>query len=109
MPAGQLTLFDLATIANQEHALARQAFVSTLEHAIRAGEALSEAKAQLPHGEWLPWLDANFDATNRTAQMYMRLAANAKHVSHLIDPTLRKALDALATSTQLRPQHSWRS
>jgi hypothetical protein len=43
---------------------------------------LLEAKAQLKHGEWLPWLSENFDLTRRTASTYMRLA-NGKPISHL--------------------------
>lgn len=95
IPVGQLTLFDLATIANEEHALARQAFVSTLEHAQRAGEALISAKAQVQHGDWLDWLEANFDGSERMAQRYMSIASNPTRVSDLEEPTLRKALEAI--------------
>jgi hypothetical protein len=39
-----------------------------------AGEKLLEAKAQLQHGEFLPWLTRNFHLTSRTASTYMKLA-----------------------------------
>ncbi len=66
-------LNTLAEQINAEH----RAFVGTLrktaEHGIRAGELLAEAKAQCPHGTWLPWLELNFEGSTRTAQEYMRL------------------------------------
>ena len=77
-----------------------------MEHARDAGEALSAAKAQLDHGQWLPWLEENCPTvSSRVAQMYMRIArswqelqaaANTKRVSHL---PLREALALLADPT----------
>jgi hypothetical protein len=49
-----------------------------VEDVISNGNDLSKAKAQLDHGEWLRWLDREFDWTDRTAQSYMRLAEMAK-------------------------------
>jgi hypothetical protein len=49
----------------------------TIEAAIRAGEALLEAKDLLnQHGAWLPWLRDNCQISERSAQRYMRLARN---------------------------------
>lgn len=87
---------DLAVIANDEHALARSAGESMLGHALRAGEALVAAKEQMQHGEWLPWLAANFDGSEATAQRYMQVAANPARVRDLEEPSLRKALEAIA-------------
>ncbi len=87
---------DLAVVANTEHALARQAGEAMVDHAIRAGEALASAKDQMPHGEWLPWLAANFDGSERMAQRYMTVATNPTRVSDLPEPSLRKALEAIA-------------
>jgi len=39
-----------------------------------AGEKLLEAKGQLKHGEWGPWLKQNFALTQETARTYMKLA-----------------------------------
>lgn len=86
---------ECADIANREHELFRQSGVSMLEHAMKAGEALLAAKAQLAHGEWLPWLAGNFNGTDRLAQMYMKVASNPKRVSDLEEPSLRKALEAI--------------
>ena len=38
------------------------------------GDLLIEAKAQCEHGDWIPWLDAEFDWSVDTAENYMRVA-----------------------------------
>ena len=91
-----LSLPDLAETANREHALCVAAFGPAVEHAIRAGEVLSAAKAQLAHGEWLPWLAENFDGSERAAQVYMKVAANPQRAALLEEPSLRKALEAVS-------------
>ena len=73
--------------------------IEAIHHARRAGEMLSQAKAELQHGEWLPWLASNFNLSSRTAQNYMRLAARweslpiAQHDAHL---SMREALASIA-------------
>ena len=90
----------LAIEINEEHRAVEEAAVSALEHALRAGELLSEAKEQVGYGGWLPWLERNFKGSTRTAQGYMRLWRNrdrlgdAQRVAHL---SIRHALDILAT------------
>ncbi len=96
-PAG--TLEDLAAEINAEHRACEAAAVSAVEHAMRAGEMLAEVKQNLKHGEWLPWLEANFEGTPRTAQVYMKLhsrrgeLSNTQRASHL---SIRGALEELA-------------
>jgi hypothetical protein len=68
-----------AEIRSEVH-FAERRFMESVEHAIRAGELLLEAKAQLSHGEWLPWLTANFESGVRSAQGYMRLAKNGLEI-----------------------------
>lgn len=41
---------------------------------IEVGRELIEAKAEVPHGQWLPWLEREFGWTEDTAQNYMRVA-----------------------------------
>lgn len=89
---------DYADVANREHALARSAGESMIEHAIAAGEALMAAKRQVPHGEWLPWLEANFDGSVDMAERYMKVAANSARVRNLEEPSLRKALEAVSSN-----------
>src|SRR6266702_3408421 len=71
-----------------------------IEHALAAGPLLLEAKAQVPHGQWLPWLAENCPTVApRMAQYYMGLArkrpeleSRCETVSHL---TLREAVQLL--------------
>ena len=56
------------------------------EAILEIGRRLIEAKAQLPHGEWLPWLEGQVGFSTVTAQRFMRLAEeypNASPVTHL--------------------------
>jgi ParB family chromosome partitioning protein len=50
-----------------------------VEHAIRCGLLLIEAKSKMTHGQWLPWLKNHCPESlpKRTASHYMRLARNA--------------------------------
>jgi hypothetical protein len=96
LPLAGASSLDLARTANGEHALARSSAESFLEHAIRCGEALLEAKQLVGHGDWLPWLNAHFNGSERIAQQYMRLAANPKRVADLPEPSLRKAIAAVS-------------
>lgn len=48
---------------------------NAFRHAARAGELLREARG-LVEGEWLKWLEANFDWSQRTAYNYEELARN---------------------------------
>src|SRR5262245_28290614 len=41
-----------------------------------AGEALIEAKKLVKHGNWLKWLDENFQGSVDTAANYMAIASN---------------------------------
>lgn len=53
---------------------------------LEIGRRLIEAKAQLSHGDWLPWLEEKVEFSEVTAQRFMRLAReyeNPSLVSHL--------------------------
>jgi hypothetical protein len=64
----QPALTTLAADIRDAHAKAIAAATSAIEHAIDAGRLLAEAKAQVEHGAWLPWLAANVpDIIARTA------------------------------------------
>lgn len=74
MNATSNRLSVLAAEINAAHEAARRAARTTLEHAISAGERLLEAKAAVRHGDWLTWLAENVTFSDRTAQVYMKLA-----------------------------------
>jgi hypothetical protein len=88
-------LVAIATTIRNDIEAADRHWQSAVEHARRAGEGLIEAKGMLKHGEWLPWLEANFPGfSERSAQNYMRMARNRNAVADL--PTIREAVAALA-------------
>ena len=86
----------LATEIRQEVEAAEASWQDAVAHAIRAGELLIDAKSQVKHGDWLPWLEANFPGAPRTAQDYMRLAANAENARRVAHLGVRGALKELA-------------
>lgn len=95
-----LTVSDMAAAIKAEHLAARAAGETFIEHAIKAGHLLIDAKAKFPHGQWLPWLEANCDISERMSQHYMRLARNipkltASKAKSISDLTLTKALEHL--------------
>jgi hypothetical protein len=100
-------LGELAEEINAEHRAFVGTFRKTVEHGIRAGELLSAAKRQSPHGTWLPWLRENFEGSARTAQEYMRLynhrnevRAKARDTAYL---TLGGALKEIAAPKNETP------
>ncbi|MCH8839366.1 MAG: DUF3102 domain-containing protein [Planctomycetes bacterium] len=78
--SGTAVACDLASEINAEHQACMQAAGKAIEHAMRCGDLLSEAKAKCPYGEWQDWLKQNFDASSRTARAYMRLAENRQMI-----------------------------
>lgn len=80
---GPSTLAELAPMINYEHSLCAHALERGLEHAIRAGLLLLQAKEFCGHGRWLQWLDDNFEGSARTANAYMRVASNPQRVADL--------------------------
>jgi hypothetical protein len=98
-------LGKLADEINAEHRAFEVTFRKTLEHGIRAGELLTRAKAECPHGTWLSWLGENFEGAPRTAQEYMRLykhrdevRAKARDSAHLSMSGALKELTAPSSS-----------
>lgn len=89
------TLFDLAAEANRWHAEVLSAGSRTVEAAWYAGTALNVAKAACDHGDWLVWLDANFEGSERSARAYMQIA-NRQHAADLdVASSIRGALKAI--------------
>lgn len=63
---------------------------------LEIGRRLIEAKAQLSHGEWLPWLEEKVEFSDATAQRFMRLAREYENPSLVTDLGASKALALLA-------------
>lgn len=58
---------------NDRHELAQSYAKNAIENAIRIGELLSEIKASLKHGQWIPWVDENLPFSRMHAARYMRV------------------------------------
>jgi Protein of unknown function (DUF3102) len=100
-------LADLAARIRDEHTAVSIALKDSVRHGIAAGELLIEAKAKVAHGQWLPWLRDHCTMSERTAQLYMRLAKNRTAIEEQIrngvaDLSLNEAAAMLALSSDMR-------
>jgi hypothetical protein len=95
------SLADLAARIKSWDQAVKDALKGAVAHAMVAGDLLIEAKAQVPHGQWLPWLQDHCQVTERMAQRYMRLARNRATIEAkpdtMSDLTLNGALALLTT------------
>jgi hypothetical protein len=101
------SLADLAARIKAQHAAVSIALKDSVRHAIEAGALLIEAKAQVPHGQWLPWLHDHCTMAERTAQLYIRCAKNRIVIEEQIrngvaDLSLNEAAAMLALSSDMR-------
>lgn len=83
---------NLEIIEGEIHFYKRQAGASIIE----IGKRLNEAKAQLGHGEWLPWLQEKVGFSERSARDFMRLAREYSKSAEIADLGAAKALALLA-------------
>jgi hypothetical protein len=105
--AASNSLIDLAARVQAEHRAVSAALQDSVRHAILAGELLIEAKAQLDHGQWLPWLRDHCEIADRTARLYMRVAKNRAEIEAQIgngvaDLSLNEAAALLMLSSDVR-------
>jgi DUF3102 family protein len=104
------SLADLAARIRAEHEATIAALKSSVIHAMAAGDLLTEAKAQVPHGQWLPWFSTNCTMSERSGQLYMRLAKHratiekemAKSAMGIADLTLNEAAALCALADRLK-------
>lgn len=109
MPAqtGDNSLPHLAARIRAAHEAVGLALSESVRHAIAAGELLIEAKAQLQHGQWLPWLRDHCTISERTAQLYMRVAKNRAEIesqmrNDVADLSLNEVAALLMLSSDVR-------
>jgi hypothetical protein len=95
----------LVTKINSAH---RQAFGNAkkaMEYAAECGRLLLEAKGLVEHGEWLPWLDAHTEVSERQSQRYMRLANHWAEIEAKNDGASYLGIDeALKLVAKPRPE-----
>ncbi len=93
----ELELSDLPSLAGTiqwEFEKSEKAFETALHHGIACGHALIAAKAKVPHGSWMSWVEGNTTISHSTVNMFMSLASNSQRVENL--ETIREALKLLA-------------
>lgn len=98
--AGELMPRPIEVITAEIWAYKQQAGYAILE----IGRRLNEAKEQLTHGEWLPWLKEKVDFSEVTAQRFMRLAREYTNPSTVTDLGASKALTLLALPASERDE-----
>ena len=99
-------LTQLATEINAEHIQCLQAMRYGLDHAVKVGELLNQAKEIVDHGDWLPWIADNCKFSERTARAYMRVNRNWPEMSKTAttaDLTLSGALKLLDWPNEQQP------
>lgn len=74
------------------------------EAILTIGRGLMEAKALLPHGEWLPWLEERVEFSEKAAQRFMLLARKYSNPTALSDLGATKALMLLAVPDDARDE-----
>lgn len=74
----------------------------TAQNIIEIGKRLIEAKQQLQHGEWLPWLRDKVDFSENSAQRFMRIAKEFSNPSALTDLPYTKLLSLLQVPEEER-------
>jgi hypothetical protein len=99
-----VALPELAAQIEAEHQAAIGSARSAIEHAVACGRLLLQAKATVPFGGWLEWIDHNVTVGRRQAQKYMRLAEHPDALSNAKSNALL-TIDS-AISTIARPQAS---
>jgi hypothetical protein len=109
-----LSLAELAKQIDAEHMQCEVDVRSALTHARMAGKLLQQAKAKVPRGTWLAWLDDNCKITPRSAQRYMRLvekwadvvASGGEQLGlHTALELIADGPDGPAESNATRPSH----
>lgn len=64
---------DIDVITREIHELCRQAQATACAYIVEIGRRLAEAKSQLDHGEWGPWLKERVGFSQSTANNYMKI------------------------------------
>jgi hypothetical protein len=85
---------------NQLHIEICDAARTSIQKAVRIGELLTEQKASLKHGEWLPWLKVNVGFSRQTADNYRRIYERRYDPKLLSVGNLNEAYQLLSNSSE---------
>jgi hypothetical protein len=98
------TLDQLAKAIRTEHAAAKLSAKVTLEHAIRCGQLLIQAKKQCRHGNFEGWAADHCEMSKSTYTGYMRLARRQAELPDAETIGIRDAIKLLAEPRAQAPK-----
>ncbi len=87
-------LAELAHAINAAHAAALAGFRNGMEHAIKTGTLLHQAKKLVGHGGWEKWVKANCKFSKSSAELYMTIAKRLEIMPELKEAVLDKTINA---------------
>ena len=90
------SLVDLAARIRSEHDKVCHSVRASVDHALRVGSLLLEAKKLVDHGGWIEWVERHCNLSERSAQAYMRIARHPPNPQLSADLTIDATLKALA-------------
>ncbi len=93
--------------AKEDAAIIKAHMKSAAESIIAVGLALKRQKERLPHGMFLPWIEAEFGMTHKTATNFMNVASHYEGKVEMIStsaPTVLYELAAPSTPQSVREQ-----
>lgn len=94
---------ELAPSINQEHQSVVEALEKGLDHALKAGEYLSQAKKLVGHGKWAEWVEKNCEFSYRTARSYIRVYNKRDRLPKREEISYRRALLMLRADPTKKP------
>lgn len=107
--SGRMAPTTIAERINVEHRAAHAKAGEAIEHALRAGALLIEAKSTVKHGAWATWLEKHTEVHERMAQRYMLLAEHKPLIESkndtVSDLTLRGALSLIPKKTSIATEN----
>lgn len=105
--------FDYSSLTEEEADVARRSVElirvrlrRTAEDIVEIGRELARVKDALPHGKFLPWIQSEFEMSERTAQNFIRVAAKFGKSAKLADlkPSVLYLLAEDSTPDSVRDQ-----
>lgn len=73
-----------------------KSYIEIGNHTIEIGKRLIQAKALLKHGEWINWLQDNFQLSYPTATKFMKCAERFPNIASMQNLTLTQMIQLLA-------------
>ena len=79
---------------------------TAVEAGVRIGELLTEVKASVGHGSFIPWVNEHCEFSHKSAQRYMSaFQVKSDATSNLTGDETITELAALGSKTQVKPKH----